>query len=118
MSEFRARIGRIRMKNGGAEVRVLHQNHANGDEDWRGAVLKNARAIGEMATEDSPLVGYLLVGVYGDGTSSVGYRYDPKTCPIPRSVFPSWIAELIRRDLLTDVEARNVFNEMFEWQDG
>jgi hypothetical protein len=48
MTEFAARIGRIRLKGGGADVRVLH----------------------------------------------------------------------IRRDLISNEEARDVFNEMFEWRDG
>ena len=117
MSEFRARIGRIRMKSGGAEVRVLHQNSANGDEDWRGSIVKNARSIGEQATVESPLVGYVLVGLYGDGAASVGFRYDLKNCPVPRAVFPERVAEIIRRDMLTAPEARDVFNEMFEWRE-
>ena len=118
MKEFRARIGRVRMKNGGADVRVLHRSARNGDEDWRGSVLRNARAVADFATDKSPLVAYVLVGVYGDGQSSVGYRYNPETCPIPRSLFPSWLAEVIRQDLITCKETRDVFNEMFEWQDG
>jgi hypothetical protein len=35
-SEFGARIGRIRMKNGGADVRVLDRQPINLDgDDWR-----------------------------------------------------------------------------------
>lgn len=117
MDEARTRIGRVRMKNGGADVRVLHQQPANGEEDWRGSILKNARAVSEQATDDAPLVGYVLVGIYADGCTSVGYRYDSKTCPIPRTLLPAWLAETVRRDLLINEEARDVFNEMFEWKE-
>lgn len=117
MTEFRARIARIRMKNGGAEVRVLRREPINPDgEDYRGKVVENARRVAEMATDEAPLVGYVLVGLYRDGTTSVGYRYDLNDCPVPRMILPEWIAEIIRRDMITAPEARDVFNEMFEWR--
>jgi hypothetical protein len=119
VSEFRARIGRVRMKNGGADVRLLESKPGlDGGDDWRGAIVRNARTVAEQGTTESPLAGYVLVGVFQDGSASVGYRYDPDTCPIPRSLFPSWLAEIIRRDLITDNSARDVFNEMFEWREG
>lgn len=119
MTEFRARVGRIRMKNGGADVRVLERTIDSGDgEDWRGTVVRNARALGEFATEDAPLVGYILIGFYGNGESSVGFRYDDKLCHIPRSLMPAWVAELIRRDMVTVPEAREVFDSKFECVDG
>lgn len=119
MNDFAARIGRIRMKSGGAEVRLLQSKPGlDGADDWRGAIVRNARSVAEMGTDANPLVGYVLVGVFSDGAASVGYRYDPDTCPIPRMLFPAWIAEWIRRDLIGAVEARDVFNQMFEWREG
>jgi hypothetical protein len=83
-SDFRARIGRIRMKNGGADVRVLNREPINPDgENWRGKIIENAKGVADQATAEAPLVGYLVVGIYSDGCSSIGYRYDPETCPIP-----------------------------------
>jgi hypothetical protein len=124
VTEFRARIGRIRMKNGGADVRVLNRNpdgaasiDPNG-EDWRGTVVRNARAVADMATSEAPLVGYLLIGFYGDGCTSVGFRYDVDRCPVPRALMPSWVAEIIRRDMITEPDTRDVFNDMFYWRDG
>jgi hypothetical protein len=119
MSEFKARIGCVRMKNGGADVRILNREPINPEgEDWRGKIVANARAVGEQATADAPLVGYVVIGLYADGCSSVGYRHDPDRCPIPRSLLPSWIAEIIRRDMIVALEARDVFNDMFERRDG
>lgn len=119
MTEFRARIGRIRMKNGGADVRVLESKRGpDGGDDWRGAIVRNAKSVAEQDTPDSPLVGYILIGMYGDGATSVGFRYDNDRCLIPRSLMPAWVAEIIRRDMVTAPEASDKFNEMFYWQDG
>jgi hypothetical protein len=118
-SEFGARIGRIRMKNGGADVRVLDRQPINLDgDDWRGTIVRAARQIAALGTDDQQLVGYFIAGVFSDGTTSTGFRYDPVKCVIPRALFPAWVAEIIRRDLITETEARDVFNEMFEWQEG
>jgi hypothetical protein len=119
MTDFSARISRVKMKDGGADVRVLRSKPGlDGGDDWRGAIVRNARAVAEMGSDAQPLVGYVLVGVFGDGSASVGYRYDPDACPIPRALFPAWVAEVVRRDLITDVEARDVFHQMFEWREG
>jgi len=120
VSEFRARIGRIRMKNGGAEVRVLTSKPGpDGADDWRGAIVRNARAVAEMGTNDNPLAGYVLVGIFEDGGTSVGWRYNFEARnAIPRMLLPSWLAEIVRRDLISGNEARGVFNEMFQWVDG
>lgn len=119
MTEFRARIGRVRMKNGGADLRVLDNrlDSANG-ESWRGKVIENAKAVASYDQEGSALVGYVLIGIYSDGMTSVGFRYDAERCPVPRSLMPSWIAELVRRDMIVAPEASDKFNEMFEWQEG
>jgi hypothetical protein len=71
------------MKNGGADVRVLNQQPVNPEgEDWRGKIVANARGVADQATEETPLVGYVVVGLYADGCSSVGYRYDFDNCPV------------------------------------
>ncbi len=115
---FAARISRVRMKNGGADVRVLNNKHMDdGGEDWRGSIVKNARVTADFATDKAPLVGYLMVGMYADGMTSASFRYDTERCPIPRALLPAWLAEVVRRDILMDGEARDVFNEMFEWRD-
>lgn len=115
---FAARISRVRMKDGGADVHVLNNKRMDdGGEDWRGSIVKNARVTADMETPDAPLVGYLMVGIYADGCTSTSFRYDSEQCPIPRALLPSWVAEVVRRDILMDGEARNVFNEMFEWRD-
>lgn len=104
-----ARIGRIRLKSGGAEVRVLHTSTPNlGEENWRGALIKNAKAVAGYDEANSQLVGYLLVGFFSDGAASVGYRWDKDRTPIPRALMPEYVAEIVRRDMITSVEAEDI----------
>lgn len=104
-----ARIGRIRMKSGGAEVRVLRNPQPNGDgENWRGKAVEHARKLGEYDEPGSDLVGFLVVGFYSDGAASIGIRYDNKRSPVPRALVPSYVAEIIRRDLVTSPEAEQI----------
>lgn len=115
MNEFRARIGRIRMKNGGADVHVIDRNPVNPEaEEWRGKIVSHARMIAEMASEDDPMTGYFILGMFAKGGTSTAFRYDPERSPIPRALIPAWIEEVARRDILMAGEAEGVFNQMFE----
>lgn len=117
MSEFAARIGRVRMKDG-ANVRILQSRRGpDGGDDWRGAIVRNARGVAEMGTDNDPLVGYILMGIFADGSTSFGYRYDGSATPIPLALFPAWIAEIVRREMVTANKARDVFHQMYEWRD-
>lgn len=115
MTEFRARIGRVRMKNGGADVLILPAK-PNGDDEisWRGALVRAAKMVAEN-DHSGELAGYFIAGIFSDGATSTGFRYDPERCPIPRALMPAWIEEIVRRDMVTAVEADGVFNEKFEW---
>jgi len=107
------------MKNG-ADVRVLDNHPApDGELSWRGAIVRNAKRIADQASDEDPLAGYLVLGLYENGGASLGYRYNFE-CPnaMPRMLIPNWIAEIIRRDIISEPEAKEVFHEMFKWQDG
>lgn len=98
-----ARIGRIRLKNGGAEVRVLDRRLDPGHgENWRGKIINAARIIAEHGTHGSDLVGYVIVGLFDDGAHSIGFRWDPDRVPVPRRLMPAYIEELVRENLITD----------------
>lgn len=109
MTEFAARISRVRMKSGGADVRVIEGLTPLHEDDWRGDILRNARQIVEWSN-DVPLVGYVVVGLFANGKTSTGWRYDGQKCPVPMSILPAWVAEVIRRDIVTQSEAVDVFN--------
>jgi hypothetical protein len=104
------------MKGGGADVRVLNREPVNLDgEDWRGDIVRCARVAAGYATDDRPLAGFVVLALFSDGATSVGWRYDPDTAKIPRALLPHWVSEVIRRDLIVSAEAQDTFNNMFEW---
>lgn len=105
-----ARIGRIRMKDGGAEIRVLHQETADagGEENWRGKIVEHARMIAEDSKPDAELVGFFVLGLFSDGSHSMGLRLDDDRCPIPRTLMPAYVEDIIRRDCITGPEAEGI----------
>lgn len=107
------RIGKVRMKDSGFEFRVIN-GPAEPESDMGATLLRHARAISGWPG----LAGTLVIGVFEDGASSVAFRWNDETCPVPRSLVPSWLAELVRRELITDIEAERVFHENFQWVEG
>ncbi len=116
-----ARIGRVRMKSGGAEVRVFHSPVGPDGQNWRGKIVEHARKVAEFDEPGSLLVGFCVIGLFSNGTASVGFRYDPNSSPIPRLLLPAYIAELLRRDMVTTPEAEevacHVVNRLSGWED-
>lgn len=105
-----ARIGRIRLKSGGAEVRVLRNPmpDAGGTENWRGRMIEHAKVIGAKSEPGSELVGFFVVGFFADGCNSMGIRWDDQRFPVPRSLMPAYIEELVRLNLLTEPRAESI----------
>jgi hypothetical protein len=95
-----ARIGRIRMKAGGAEVRLIRQETPNrdGSENWKGKLVEASRSIAGFKGE---IVGYAVIAVYDDGSYSSGFRIDDDRCPVPATLWPAYVEEIIRRDMVT-----------------
>lgn len=116
-----ARIGRVRMKDGGADLHILRNPEPNDGENWRGKVVAHARKVAEYDEPGSELVGFCVIGLFSDGAASVGVRWDNKRSPIPRALMPAYVAEVIRRDLITSPEAeeqaRLVVNRSNGWED-
>ena len=119
MTDFRAKIGKITMKNGGAVVHVLDNAMPNyvkdTPENWRGTMLRHAREIAADGDNgDAKIDGFVIAAIWDDGKRSLSYRMSPR---IPRELFPSYIAEMIRTDAVTENEAENTFDRKFEWVD-
>lgn len=110
------RLRTIRYRDGRAPLTVLHTPMNDGPperrENWRGKLLDHAKAIGAMSSPDSQLTGYVIVGLFSDGSSSAGFRLPEWLGP---TLAPSYIAEILRRDGLMHKEASAVFDEMFQW---
>lgn len=104
------------MKDGGAKVRALHTpmpNDLNGTpENWRGRLLHSAKVIAEQGSSGSQIDGFIVIGLFEDGKSSIGYRIPQR---IPECLIPAYVAELIRRDTVVEHEAARTFDSKFEW---
>lgn len=115
MTEFRTRLRNVRFKDGGAELRVLHTDMPNRiedtDENWRGKMIEHAKYIADSG-DGAVLDGFVVIGLWSDGKRSLGCRNSPR---IPRELFPSYIAEILRTDLITENEAEQTFDRRFEW---
>jgi hypothetical protein len=107
------RIGKVRMKATGFEFRVI-TGAADPETDFGARLLKCAR---EIATDEG-LAGYVVVGLTEDGGYRCGFRWDAERSPIPRTLFPAYMAEVFRRELVTGPEAEEVFDSKFEWVEG
>lgn len=109
-----AKIGRVRMKAGGAELRLIHQETPNsGGENWGGELAAFGRRMAADAPADGGIVGYVAVAFFGNGMTCTNYKWGDES-PCSRTLLPTLIGELVRRDVVMETEARHVFDEMFE----
>ena len=104
------RIGKVRMKETGFEFRVI-PGVEDPASDYGARLLRSARNIGE----DADLVGYVVVGLTEDGGFRSAFSWNEQKSPIPRTLFPAYMAEVLRREMITEVEAERVFDDKFEW---
>jgi len=114
MTEFRTRIGRVRLK-GGADLHVLHNTYPDTlndrRENWRGKLVEHARSI---AADMDDLDGYIVIGLFANGSSCTAFRIPER---IPSSLLPAYIAEMLRRDTVVHEEAARTFDSKFEWRE-
>lgn len=108
-----ARIGLVKFKAGGAQLVVLRneQRDAGGKENWRGLIVKHAKSIADCDKPESYLVGFFVMGLFSDGSYNVGFRWDDKRSPIPRTLMPAYIEEVIRRDFISRTDAAEIARE-------
>jgi len=100
MGMAQARIGKIRLKAGGAEVRVLNRAVRSDGENWRGLIVRHAREIAEHQPRQE-MVGFVIVAMFSDGGYSSSSRMDADAT-IGRTLLPSYVAEVVRRDVLIE----------------
>jgi len=102
----------VRFKDGRAPIHVIHNRVPAGSESMPGTLHNHARNIADMDEKGSPLDGFLVIGMFADGKTSIGYRMPER---VPRCLLPGYISEIIRRDAITDHEAEQVFDSKFQW---
>lgn len=106
---FAARIGKVRMKATGFEFRVI-PGTPEPKTDTGSTLLANAKAF----AAEPELTGYLIVGLYAPGTFGTAFRW-PDDSPIPATLAPSYMAEIVRREMIVCPEAADEFDRRFEW---
>ncbi len=113
MTDFRTQTRRVRMK-GGADVRVLRPAQESEPQGLHAVIVRNARMIFNHSRDGSDLDGFVLIGLYSDGTSSMGYRAPER---LPRALLVAYLDEILRRDIIVENEARCIFDDKFEWRE-
>ena len=106
MTDTHCRIRRVRMKSG-ADITVLRFQKPS---DRAAVMLRQARQI--VASRGEDLEGFILLAWGKQGGTTIGSDISDHQ-PIPRALLPSWVTEVIRRDLVTEYEARRVFDEAY-----
>ena len=88
------RIGRVRLK-GAATILPFRQTERDYLQEH---IVKNAASIANNF-KHGEMDGYLIIGWDKDGAYSKGCRL-PFDGAIGLTMFPSWVADVIRRDLI------------------
>lgn len=114
MSEFRARIGKVRMKAGGAELHIIDgPDHQDGKE---AKLLQMARFVADESEEGSSLEGFIILAFYSDKCRNILFDLDGDH-GIPREMFPAYAEELVRRKCIMQAEACDVVNRANGWDE-
>lgn len=106
------RLRSVRFKDGRAPIHIIRNITPEDSESLPGVLHSHARQIASQDEGASPIDGFLIIGMFADGKTSIGYRMPER---IPRCLLPGYISEIIRRDVITDHEAEQVFDSKFEW---
>lgn len=77
-------------------------------ENWNGKIVENAK---EIANDADEIVGYAIVAVYHTGQYNCATRVDFDRCPIPLTLWPAYVEEVVRKELLTPAAVRGVLDE-------
>lgn len=103
------RLRTVRYKDGRAPLHVIH----NPDTvDLMGLMQTHARNIAGYSTPGSKLDGFVMIGLFDDGSSSVGCRIPDR---LLSCLIPAYVEELMRRDMVTEPAAKREFDRNFEW---
>lgn len=93
-----ARIGKVTYKPGIVPFPIYYPETNPQGDCLKGQIVKAAK---EIADYEEGMVGYVVVGLFEDGTHSMGYYLDPD-CNIGQTMMPSLIADIVRRYVLTE----------------
>jgi len=103
------RLRSVRYKDGRAPLLLLHNPDAI---DLMGTLQDHARFIAGESNSTGRLDGFIIIGLFDDGSSSIGCRIPER---LPSCLIPAYIEELMRRDMVTEPAAKKEFDRNFEW---
>lgn len=90
------RIGRVKFRDG-RSLTIIDRPKPRSEH---AASIVSAASV--MAS-DPKLCGYVMIGLCRDGTYNFGSRI-PFDGPIPLTLVPSYVAEIVRRECVTSVQ--------------
>lgn len=97
------RIGRVRLKAGGAELKLFRQTPAMiGHVE----LTHSARVMVDQHFPEEP-ISFVLLAWSDSGQFSVGWHHREESA-IPRTLMPSYMAEVLRRRMITEFEVRDL----------
>lgn len=102
------RIGRVKLKAGGAEVRIFANPEPRSEK--ASSLVRNARGIAGNFDED--VSGYVLFAWDSQGRYSFAYRFT-EGGPIPFTLLPAYVADVVRREIVTAEQVRNVVDDEY-----
>ncbi len=95
-----------------SDIGNLQAVTADGDPDsLPGKVSRSARMLIENGTDDSPLVGFITIGVFGNGCYSCGFQC-PEDHLIGPTLFTAYVKEVVAREL-TGVMAADDYTQEY-----
>lgn len=97
------RVGRFRLKSGGAWVSVIPQSNVS---ETAKALVRDARTISEY----KGLTGFFVIGLFDNGMHSLAFQIDPEGVIHP-TFAPSYVADIVRRATATRQEIIDIFDE-------
>ncbi|SES19832.1 hypothetical protein [Sphingobium sp. YR768] len=92
-------------------MKIIDTNYDEGSHLSMAA--RSGRIIAEMSTDESPLVGHITIGIYGDGTYSCGFKMTEDHPFLGPTMFCALVKEIIQRDLTGKLSADDYAKEFF-----
>lgn len=92
------------MREGGADLRLFDRRPMSELEE---ILVGHARQIADGF--GPRLAGFMVIGWDQTGEYNMGSRV-PYESAIPLTLLPSWIADIVRRELVTSEQVRNVLD--------
>lgn len=99
------RIGRVKMKNGGADVHIFPCQKRSEVAD---SLVRNAREM----SEDDQIEGYFVITLLEHGQYNLAFRLSRDGYLTP-TMAPAYIAEVVRRATATRQEIQDIIDELF-----